>query len=216
MVRGPVAGIGHLHGMESKGATTTALRKRIYWVHHTYKTHIMRAHIRWTTQRHRHLTLLIFSTPSPTSRASGWRDNRRSRRCSNIWRYRFQACRMCPWYSTFFAMCSMLVRPRGHTMRQTVTMIFCINRICPIAPTWSVMTLQEKKRPTGGRQPHIASSEGSSPQNRRPLLNGVSVNASDGRPHKRVRLPTLSRLARTLWRSKCGRWLCKIDLQNCY
>ena len=48
------------------------------------------------------------------------------------------------------------------------------------------------------------------------LLNAVRINASDHRAPKAVRLPTLSHLAHTIKGSKYGRWLCKIDLQNCY
>ena len=48
------------------------------------------------------------------------------------------------------------------------------------------------------------------------LLNAVRINASDHRAPKAVRLPTLSHLAHTIKGSRSGRWLCKIDLQNCY
>ena len=48
------------------------------------------------------------------------------------------------------------------------------------------------------------------------LLNAVHINASDHRAPKAVRLPSLSHLAHTINGSRSGRWLCKIDLQNCY
>ena len=48
------------------------------------------------------------------------------------------------------------------------------------------------------------------------LLNAVHINASDHTAPKAVRLPTLSRLAHAIKGSKFGRWLSKIDLQNCY
>ena len=48
------------------------------------------------------------------------------------------------------------------------------------------------------------------------LLNAVRINASDHGAPKAVRLPTLSHLAHTIKGSTSGRWLCKMDLQNCY
>ena len=48
------------------------------------------------------------------------------------------------------------------------------------------------------------------------LLNAVRINASDPRPPRKIHLPTLSHLSQTIRRSRSGRWLCKIDLQNCY
>ena len=50
------------------------------------------------------------------------------------------------------------------------------------------------------------------------LLNAVRINASDPcpPPPRKILLPTLGHLSQTIRGSRSGRWLCKIDLQNCY
>ena len=50
------------------------------------------------------------------------------------------------------------------------------------------------------------------------LLNAVRINASDPRPPKKIHVPRLGSLTRVIRKSKskAGRWMCNIDLQNCY